>query len=100
MDSYKVKTLFPSEENIPEIVDSFIRNHPATSWFHKQAINGCHLSPKHFTPFCMVVGENETIKGSITAIHIQFNGDQPSTEFNSRIQVNGSPLLTQENLYF
>ena len=97
MDSCKVKTLFPSEENIPEIVDSFIRNHPETSWFHKQAINGCHLNPKHFTPVCIVVKENETVKGSITAIHIQFNGDRPSSEAISRIQVNGSPLLSQEN---
>jgi hypothetical protein len=90
MKPYDVKITIPSEENIPKAMDSFIRNHPETTWFHKQVINGCILHPEQFIPVCFSIWEKRRILGVLSASHIRYDGTISSDSTKSR------PLLSIE----
>jgi len=96
MSQPTVEILFPGKEPIPADCRTFVNDHPQSTWFHRQALEGCLLQPALFVPVWFVLRKHQMIAGIITATHMLNNGSVSSAAVHSRIQSNGSPLL-QDN---
>lgn len=99
MSQPTVEILFPGKEPIPAGCRTFVHDHPQSTWFHRQALDGCLLQPARFVPIWFILRNHHTIAGIITATHMLNNGSASPDALHSRIQSNGSPLFYEKPKY-